>query len=51
MSKPWTIATACHAYAVPHWSDGYADIDAAGRIVMRPRGVRRRRKALIGPLA
>jgi arginine decarboxylase len=38
MSKPWTIATACHAYAVPHWSDGYADIDAAGHIVMRPRG-------------
>ncbi len=38
MSKPWTIATACHAYAVPHWSDGYADVDATGHIVMRPRG-------------
>ena len=38
MSKPWTIATACHTYAVPTWSDGYADIDAAGNLLMRPRG-------------
>src|SRR5574337_1040153 len=38
MSKPWTIATARHTYAVPYWSDGYADIDEAGDVVMRPRG-------------
>ena len=38
MSKPWTIATARHTYAVPTWSDGYADVDADGDVVMRPRG-------------
>ncbi|MGS1120881.1 arginine decarboxylase [Rhodanobacter sp. UC4436_H3] len=38
MSKPWTIATARHTYAVPYWSDGYADIDAAGNLLMHPRG-------------
>ncbi|MEO8777394.1 MAG: biosynthetic arginine decarboxylase [Rhodanobacter sp.] len=38
MSKPWTIATARHTYAVPTWSDGYADVDDAGDLVMRPRG-------------
>ncbi len=38
MSKPWTIATARHTYAVPYWGDGYADIDDAGNFVIRPRG-------------
>lgn len=38
MSKPWTVETARHTYAVPHWGDGYVDVDDAGRIVMRPRG-------------
>ncbi len=38
MSKPWTIATARHTYAVPYWSDGYADVDEAGDLVIRPRG-------------
>jgi arginine decarboxylase len=38
MSKPWSIATARHTYAVPTWGDGYADIDPAGDLVMRPRG-------------
>ncbi|TAM04977.1 MAG: arginine decarboxylase, partial [Rhodanobacter sp.] len=38
MTKPWTTATARHIYAVPTWGDGYADIDAAGDLVMRPRG-------------
>ncbi|TAL74867.1 MAG: biosynthetic arginine decarboxylase [Rhodanobacter sp.] len=38
MSKPWSVAAARHAYAVPHWGDGYVDIDAAGDIVLRPRG-------------
>jgi len=38
MSKPWTIAAARHAYAVPTWGDGYADIDDTGDLLMRPRG-------------
>ena len=38
MTKPWTIDTARHTYAVPTWSDGYADVDDAGDLVMRPRG-------------
>jgi arginine decarboxylase len=40
MSKPWTTDTARHTYAVPHWGDGYVDVDATGDIVMRPRGAR-----------
>ncbi len=38
MSKPWTIATARHIYAVSTWGDGYVDIDPAGDLLMRPRG-------------
>ena len=38
MSKHWNIDAARHTYAVPHWGDGYVDVDAAGHIVMRPRG-------------
>ncbi|HET8764414.1 MAG TPA: arginine decarboxylase, partial [Rhodanobacter sp.] len=38
MSKPWSVAAARHVYAVPHWGDGYVDVDAAGDIVLRPRG-------------
>jgi arginine decarboxylase len=38
MSKPWTVDSARHTYAVNHWSDGYVDVDRAGDIVMRPRG-------------
>jgi arginine decarboxylase len=38
MPKPWTIATARHTYAVPTWSDGYADVDDDGDLVIRPRG-------------
>jgi len=34
----WTIADARHTYSVPHWSEGYVDIDAAGRVVVRPQG-------------
>ena len=40
MSKPWTTDTARYTYAVPHWGDGYVDVDTAGDIVMRPRGAR-----------
>ena len=38
MANHWNIDAARYTYAVPHWSDGYVDIDAAGHIVMRPRG-------------
>jgi len=38
MSTPWTVEDARQLYAVPHWSDGYVDVDAGGDIVMRPRG-------------
>jgi len=38
MANHWNIDAARHTYAVPHWGDGYVDIDAAGHIVMRPRG-------------
>lgn len=38
MATPWTIDEARRTYAVPHWSDGYFDIDAQGRATARPRG-------------
>jgi arginine decarboxylase len=38
MSKHWNIEAARHTYAVPHWGDGYVDVDANGHIVMRPCG-------------
>jgi arginine decarboxylase len=38
MSIHWTTDTARHTYAVPHWSDGYVDVDGNGHIVMRPHG-------------
>jgi arginine decarboxylase len=38
MAKHWNIDTARHTYAVPHWSDGYVDVDNAGHIVMQPHG-------------
>lgn len=38
MSKHWNIDAARHTYAVPHWGDGYVDINDAGHIVMRPKG-------------
>jgi arginine decarboxylase len=38
MAKHWNTDDARRTYAVPHWGDGYVDVDAAGDIVMRPRG-------------
>ncbi|MGN6788712.1 MAG: biosynthetic arginine decarboxylase [Rhodanobacteraceae bacterium] len=38
MTNAWNIDTARFVYSVAHWSDGYVDIDAQGRAVMRPRG-------------
>ena len=34
----WTIAQARRTYSVPHWSEGYVDVDEAGRVVVRPQG-------------
>ena len=34
----WTVEQALHTYSIPHWSEGYVDVDAHGRIVVRPRG-------------
>ena len=38
MPSRWTIDDARRTYAVPHWSDGYVDINDAGHLVIRPRG-------------
>jgi arginine decarboxylase len=38
MSNHWNTDSARHTYAVPHWSDGYVDVNTAGEIVMRPHG-------------
>ena len=38
MSNPWNTDAARHTYAVPHWGDGYVDVNPAGEIAMRPRG-------------
>ncbi|HJU25860.1 MAG TPA: arginine decarboxylase [Rhodanobacteraceae bacterium] len=34
----WNLDHARRMYSVAHWSDGYVDIDAQGRALMRPRG-------------
>ncbi|MFT4256512.1 MAG: arginine decarboxylase [Pseudoxanthomonas sp.] len=34
---PWSIDQARKTYSIPHWADGYFDVDAAGRIVVSPR--------------
>ena len=34
----WTIAQARRTYSVPHWSEGYVDVDEAGDVVVRPSG-------------
>ena len=36
----WSIDRARRTYSVPHWSDGYFDIDAQGRAVARPQAER-----------
>jgi len=35
----WSLDHARRMYSVSHWSDGYVDIDAHGRVTMRPRGI------------
>jgi arginine decarboxylase len=34
----WSIDRARQTYSVPHWGEGYFDIDAAGRVLVRPQG-------------
>jgi arginine decarboxylase len=33
----WNIDAARHAWAVPHWSEGYVDVGNGGALVVRPR--------------
>ena len=35
---PWSTDHARKTYSVPHWAEGYFDVDAAGRIVVSPKG-------------
>jgi arginine decarboxylase len=34
----WSTEHARRAYSIPHWSEGYFDVDDGGRMVVRPRG-------------
>ncbi|MDQ3495443.1 MAG: arginine decarboxylase [Pseudomonadota bacterium] len=34
----WSPDQARKTYSIPHWSEGYFDVDARGHIVVRPRG-------------
>ncbi|QDW66607.1 arginine decarboxylase [Luteimonas granuli] len=34
----WSIDQARKTYSIPHWASGYFDVDAAGRVAVRPRG-------------
>jgi arginine decarboxylase len=34
----WSIDRARRTYSIPHWGEGYFDVDAGGRIVVRPHG-------------
>jgi len=36
----WSIDQARKTYSIPHWSEGYFDVDAGGRIVVHPHGAR-----------
>lgn len=34
----WSFDHARKTYSIPHWSEGYFDVDAAGRVVVSPKG-------------
>ena len=34
----WSLDQARKTYSIPHWAEGYFDVDAAGRIVASPNG-------------
>ena len=36
----WSAEQARKTYSIPHWAEGYFDVDGAGRIVVSPRGAR-----------
>jgi arginine decarboxylase len=36
--KAWTIADARHTYSVPHWAEGYFDINNQGEVTVSPKG-------------
>ncbi|SFL15149.1 arginine decarboxylase [Lysobacter sp. cf310] len=36
----WSLDQARKTYSIPHWSEGYFDVDTAGRIAVRPHGER-----------
>ena len=36
----WSIDHARKTYSIPHWSEGYFDVDAAGRVIVAPRGAK-----------
>ena len=42
----WSLEQARRTYSVPHWSEGYFDVDEAGRVVALPRGATGPRIAL-----
>jgi len=42
----WSTEQARKTYSIPHWSEGYFDVDAAGRVVVLPRGTDGPRVAL-----
>ncbi|MDG6349371.1 arginine decarboxylase [Luteimonas sp. 8-5] len=42
----WSLDQARKTYSIPHWSEGYFDVDAGGRVVVLPRGAAGPRVAL-----
>jgi len=34
----WSLDQARKTYSIPHWAEGYFDVDAAGQVVVSPRG-------------
>ena len=34
----WSLDLARKTYSIPHWSEGYYEVDGAGRIAVRPKG-------------
>lgn len=34
----WSLDQARKTYSIPHWADGYFDVDQAGHVVVRPTG-------------
>jgi len=38
MTKHWNVDAARAQYAIPHWGEGYFDVDGRGRLTVRPSG-------------